>query len=94
MEVIYKVSDIRSLISESSNEFKAVLGSSVENENKKNCTVGVHSLNNTVDIVKYGVHNFSRIKYVCNGNNNNNKRKCGSDCLYTLTEAAKEILAL
>lgn len=36
MEVIYKVSDIRSLISESSNEFKAVLGSSVESENKKN----------------------------------------------------------
>lgn len=36
MEVIYKVSEIKSLISESSNEFKAKLGSSVESENKKN----------------------------------------------------------
>ena len=36
MEMTYKVSDLKRLISESSNEFKAVLGPNVESEDKKN----------------------------------------------------------
>jgi hypothetical protein len=36
MEMTYKVSDLKKLVAESSNEFKAVLGPGVESENKKN----------------------------------------------------------
>lgn len=36
METIYKVSDLKKLIEESSNEFKAKLGPNVESEDKKN----------------------------------------------------------
>lgn len=36
MDKIYKVSDIKRLISESSNEFKAVIGQNVESDNKSN----------------------------------------------------------
>lgn len=36
MEMTYTVSDLRKLVSESSNEFKAVLGPNVESDNKKN----------------------------------------------------------
>ena len=36
MEMTYRVGDLRKLVSESSNEFKAVLGAGVESENKKN----------------------------------------------------------
>ena len=36
MEVTYSVSELKKLVSESSNEFKAVLGPGVESENKKN----------------------------------------------------------
>lgn len=36
MEMTYKVGDLRKLVSESSNEFKAVLGAGVESENKTN----------------------------------------------------------
>ena len=36
MEMTYKVSDIKRLVKESSNEFKAVLGPNVESEDKKN----------------------------------------------------------
>lgn len=36
MEKVFKVSDLKKLVSESSNEFKAVLGPNVENDNKKN----------------------------------------------------------
>ena len=36
MEMTYNVSDLKRLIAESSNEFKAVLGPNVEKENKSN----------------------------------------------------------
>lgn len=36
MEMTYTVSDLKKLVTESSNEFKAVLGPGVESENKKN----------------------------------------------------------
>lgn len=36
MEMTYKVSDLKKLIAESSNEFKAVIGAGVESDNKKN----------------------------------------------------------
>ena len=36
MEKVFKVSDLKKLVSESSNEFKAVLGPNVEDDNKKN----------------------------------------------------------
>jgi hypothetical protein len=36
MEMIYTVSELKRLVTESSNEFKAVLGPNVESENKKN----------------------------------------------------------
>ena len=36
MELTYKVSDLKALISESSNEFKAKIGDGVESEDKKN----------------------------------------------------------
>lgn len=36
MNVVYKVGDLKRLVTESSNEFKAVLGPNVESDNKKN----------------------------------------------------------
>ena len=36
MNKTYKVSDLKRLISESSNEFKAVIGTGIEKENKSN----------------------------------------------------------